>query len=81
MWVGRNRLRTPAFWNLDTSLFRTFPIRELLKIEFRAEAFNIFNAVIYGQPNNDMADTANFGKVLGTANSPRQLQLGARIIW
>jgi len=79
--LGRNRLRTPGFWNLDTSLFRTFPIREGLRLEFRAEAFNIFNTVIYGFPNADMADTANFGKVLSTANSPRQLQLGAKIIW
>jgi hypothetical protein len=79
--LGRNRLRTPGFWNLDTSLFRAFPIREWMKLEFRFEAFNIFNTVIYGQPVNDMADTANFGKVLSTANSPRQLQLGAKIIW
>jgi hypothetical protein len=79
--LGRDRMRTPGFWNLDTSLFRAFPIREGLKLEFRAEAFNIFNTVIYGQPNNDMADTANFGKVLSTANSPRQLQLGAKVIW
>jgi outer membrane receptor protein involved in Fe transport len=79
--LGRNRIRSPGFWNLDTSLFRAFPIRERLKFEFRVEAFNIFNTVIYGQPVNDMADTANFGKVLGTANNPRQLQLGAKIIW
>ncbi len=79
--LGRDRMRSPGFWNLDTSLFRAFPIREGLKLEFRAEAFNIFNTVIYGQPQNDMADTANFGKVLSTANSPRQLQLGAKIIW
>jgi len=51
-----------------------FPIREGLNLEFRAEAFNIFNTVIYGQPNNDMADTANFGRVLNTANSARQLR-------
>jgi hypothetical protein len=74
-------LRTPGFWNLDTSLFRAFPIREWMKLEFRFEAFNIFNTVIYGQPVNDMADTANFGKVLSTANSPRQLQFGAKVIW
>jgi hypothetical protein len=79
--LGRNRMRSPGFWNLDTSLFRAFPIGERLKFEFRAEAFNIFNTVIYGQPVNDMADTANFGKVLSTANNPRQLQLGGKIIW
>jgi hypothetical protein len=79
--LGRNRLRSPGFWNLDTSLFRAFPIKERMRFEFRAEAFNIFNTVIYGQPVNDMADTANFGKVLSTANASRQLQLGAKIIF
>jgi len=39
------------------------------------------NTVIYGTPNNDMADAANFGRMTYTANSPRQLQLGGKIIW
>src|SRR6185369_14147507 len=78
--LGRNRLRTPGFWNLDTSLFRSFPVKEALRLELRFEAFNLLNTVIYGTPVNDMADTNNFGKVLNTANSPRQLQFGAKII-
>jgi hypothetical protein len=30
-------------WNLDASMAKTFPIREKLSLEFRAEGFNIFN--------------------------------------
>jgi len=48
--LGRNRLRTPGYWNLDTSLFRSFPVKEALRLELRFEAFNIFNTVIHGQP-------------------------------
>jgi len=79
--LGRDRLRTVPFWNLDFSIFRQFPFLETRRIEFRAEAFNVVNTVIYGQPNNDMADTANFGKILSIANTPRTLQLGAKIIF
>ena len=50
-------------------------------MEFRAEAFNVVNHPILGQPQNDMADTANFGKILSNANTPRTLQLGAKIIF
>ena len=79
--LGRNRFRSDPFWKLDFSLFRGFPITERLRGEFRAEAFNVLNNVIYGIPSSDMADPANFGRVTSTANTPRQLQLGAKIIW
>ena len=39
----RNAFRGPGIWNLDLALSKTFPIREHLNIEFRAEGFNIFN--------------------------------------
>jgi hypothetical protein len=79
--LGRDRLRTVPFWNLDFSIFRQFPFLETRRVEFRAEAFNVLNTVIYNQPNNDMADTANFGKITSTANTARTLQLGAKIIF
>jgi hypothetical protein len=79
--LGRDRLRTVPFWNLDFSIFRQFPFLETRRVEFRAEAFNVLNTVIYGQPNADMADTANFGKIISTANTARTLQLGAKIIF
>lgn len=79
--LGRNRFRTDPFWNLDFSVFRAFPIKESVRAEIRAEAFNIMNTVIYGTPNNDMADPANFGRMTSTANRPRQLQFGAKIIF
>ena len=79
---GRDAFRSPAYWNLDTSLFRQFPFwGEGRRIEFRAEAFNIFNTVILGTPGNDISNASSFGKANGTANSPRQLQLGAKIIF
>jgi hypothetical protein len=79
--LGRHRLRAVPFWNLDLSVFRQFPFMEGKRLEFRAEAFNVLNTVIYGQPANDMADPSSFGNIFGTANNPRTLQLGAKIIF
>ncbi len=79
--LGRDRLRTVPFWNVDLSIFRQFPIKEKLKLEFRAESFNLPNHAILGQPANDMADAANFGIITNTANNSRTLQLGAKIIF
>jgi len=79
---GRDAFRSPKFWNLDTSIFRQFPFwGEGRRIEFRAEAFNIFNTVILGTPGNDISNLSSFGKANSTANSSRQLQLGAKVIF
>jgi hypothetical protein len=42
--LGRNRLRSAVFWNLDTSLFRQFPVAEAARLELRSEAFNVSTA-------------------------------------
>ena len=41
--VPRNFLTNPRRTNFDMALFKHFPIKESIGIEFRAEAFNIFN--------------------------------------
>jgi len=41
--AGRNIIRGPGFQNWDISFFKMFPIREEMRLEFRAEFFNAFN--------------------------------------
>jgi len=41
--AGRDSLRNPGRTNFDMALFKHFAIKERLSIEFRGEAFNIFN--------------------------------------
>ena len=41
--AGRNSLNNPPRWNFDTSVQKTFPLHEGVNLEFRAEAFNVFN--------------------------------------
>ena len=79
--TGRNSITGPAFWNLDTSLFRQFPVGETRSFEFRAEAFNLFNHVNLGQPNSDLNSGSAFGTINTTANAARQLQLALKFLF
>jgi hypothetical protein len=51
------------------------------RLEFRAEAFNLFNTVIWAQPNGDVSNSGGFGKVTDTANQARVLQFGLRFMF
>jgi hypothetical protein len=74
-----NLMRMDWGRNLDLSMFRQFHtnLGEARYFEFRAEGFNVFNNVVFGQPNSGIG-SQNFGKVTGTQNQPRQLQLGLK---
>ena len=65
--------------NLDVSLFREFHLgsSETRYFQFRAEAFNVLNNVVFSNPDGYLPD-ANFGKVTSQQNVPRQLQLGLK---
>lgn len=76
--MGRNAMRAHGGKNLDLSLFRVFPIKERVRIEFRAESFNTTNTPVWGAPVVNFAN-ANFGRVLNVANTPRQLQFGLKL--
>ncbi|MFN7920838.1 MAG: TonB-dependent receptor [Bryobacteraceae bacterium] len=78
--LGRFRMRNSAFWNMDVSIFRAFPILEKRQLEFRAETFNLPNTSIMGTPNGNVLD-ANFGRVTGIQNQPRSMQLGLKLIF
>ena len=71
--MGRNSLRSDWHRNLDLSIFRSFPIHDAIKLQFRVEAFNLFNTPVFAQPDNNITDP-NFGQVSSTANTERQLQ-------
>jgi len=51
---GNGILTGPAFHNLDFSLFKNFPIHESIKVQFRAEFFNVFNTPNFSTPNNTL---------------------------
>jgi hypothetical protein len=62
--LGRNYVRNPSFWTLNTALQRSFPIYERLRLNFRAEAFNVFNHPNLSNPDSTLSDTT-FGELVG----------------
>jgi hypothetical protein len=76
--TGRNILRGPGSEQTDLSLFKKFamPYKEGHSLEFRAEAFNIFNHANLGNPTTNVS-SSQFGRIV-TAADPRILQFGLR---
>jgi hypothetical protein len=65
----------------NMSLTRSFPIREKSRVEFRAEAFNVFNRVRFGTGSTQL-QSQTFGVLSGAGsqiNGPRNLQLALKV--
>jgi len=71
-------LRRPWSVNEDLALLKNFKIHESANLEIRASASNAPNRVLFGAPNTTQS-SADFGRITGTGNSPRTVQLGARV--
>lgn len=71
---GRNSLRGPAQYNVDFSVFKNFKFRETMNLEFRAEAFNLFNTPQFGDPYSVVDSPGLSGSISGTVHDPRQIQ-------
>jgi outer membrane receptor protein involved in Fe transport len=76
--AGRNIVNGPGNNLFDMALDRRFAIRERGALEFRAEAFNIFNHPNWGIPGPYVDFGAPFlGGILGVGD-PRRLQFAIR---
>jgi hypothetical protein len=60
--LGRNALRAFSAFQWDLAVHREFALRESLKLQFRAELFNVVNHPNFGPPVNDLSDTGQFGR-------------------
>ena len=70
----------PGIRNIDCSIFKDFAIRERFKLQFRGEAFNLFNTPFFDVPGRDV-NTTTFGVVASqlTGPGPRELQFSIRL--
>jgi hypothetical protein len=79
---AEQQARGPGFSNLDSSIFKDFTLTELLRLQFRAEAFNTFNTPQFGQPTNlNYTNTTNFSEITSLRNGPRVLQLALKLFF
>jgi hypothetical protein len=77
--VPRRFFYGPGINNFDMTLSKMLKITERKSVEFRAEAFNVFNhAQFYGPASVDgEVNDLHFGQVVGAA-SPRLMQIAAK---
>jgi hypothetical protein len=88
--AGRNILRNPNRLNFDMSIFKHFAIRESMGVEFRAEAFNVFNHFEPGNLGGDSGSAGGSGDTsfpandflyINSAHNPRILQLALKFLF
>jgi hypothetical protein len=67
--AGRNLVRGPNFFQTELGLHKSFPVwRESTKLEFRMEAFNLFNRTNFTVPDsnaNNIRRDANGNPIAG----------------
>jgi hypothetical protein len=75
-----SNVRAPGTHDIDFSLFKNFQATDRVKVEFRAEAFNLLNQVVFGSPNLTLS-SGQFGVITSQNNTPRQIQLALKAVF
>ena len=91
----RDVARGPGAWQMDLGIGKHIPLTERVRLEFRAELFNIFNHPQYGLPQSDISpylagEQGVFGSIIQTVNTttpvspvgtgtPREIQFVLRV--
>ncbi len=70
---SRNPVTGASYQTIDLALSKTFPLKERVKADLRAEVFNLLNTPPLGNPNTSFG-TAAFGSIT-TALDPRVFEL------
>ena len=71
-------LRGPLSFDDNVSVIKNFPIHDELRLEFRAETFNILNKVAFGLPSTTVG-SSSFGNITSQFNLPRNIQVSAKL--
>ncbi|HSB14224.1 MAG TPA: hypothetical protein VLE22_07175, partial [Bryobacteraceae bacterium] len=67
-------------WNLDSTLTKTFPIKERLDMEFRFEMYNSPNGFVWADPNMTVTSSL-FGRSTNQVNRGRECQYSLRLLF
>jgi hypothetical protein len=82
---ARNQIYGPGYNRINMSLFKSFPTFESQHLDFRADAFNLFNTPAFNNPNGGI--NSNGGLISGTHNmgtftpNSRFLQLALKYVF
>jgi hypothetical protein len=89
--LGRNALYGPGFGSVDFSVFKETPITERIRIQVRAEIFNIADRANFANPGANVNSASSLGLITATRNGnsapgigfgePRNVQLALKLLW
>lgn len=73
-------VRSDGLNEWDPSLLKKIDLKESAYLQLRFECFNVLNHPTFSAPNVQ-ASNASFGLITSTANRPRTIQVGARLVF
>ena len=87
--LGRNALYGPGFADVDFSVFKNFTIKERLRLQLRAEMFNVFNRINLASGAGSVGSNGVIGDTIGDFNGapglgpgePFNMQIAGKIIF
>jgi hypothetical protein len=84
--LGRNVIIGPGFSNLDVSTLKNIELSDTLRLQFRAEVFDLLNHASFGQPgrvvgSGTFAAITNTRFPTGDSGSSRQLQFALKLLF
>ena len=89
--LGRDTAIGPGLWSFDTAVMKDTRITEALRVQFRAEFFNIFNhtnfnpppnlGVFISNPNGTASVNPAFAQLTSTSTTSRQIQFAVKFLF
>jgi outer membrane receptor protein involved in Fe transport len=83
--AGRNIIIGPGQATLDLAMLKNISLTEKLNLQFRAEAYNLFNRANFGEPAATIFDSSgpvgSAGVITRTKTTSRQLQFGLKLLF
>jgi hypothetical protein len=77
---GRNILYGPHMRHVDASIFKDFPLSDRLRMQFRAESFNLSNTPSFEVPNSQI-NASNAGTLSSTLIDSRAFQFALKLVY
>jgi hypothetical protein len=75
--LERNLLNGPLYINWDAGVSKNLRISEGMRMQFRAELYNVLNRANFTYGDLNIGNITSFGRILGS-RTPRIVQFGAR---
>jgi hypothetical protein len=89
--LGRDSYVGPGLATWDFSVMKDTAIREGLRLQFRAEIFNLLDRANFNTPHlvvftprtaaNPTGISGTAGAITSTSTTPRQVQFGLKLLW